>query len=318
MIITCDGSYVKDQEALNLIYEKYGYTSPSAERELICLAHTGNTAALKSYADLLFYHKIKCRGNYKKAFPLYCEAADVKFSEGSAKCGGTGDPHAYFPIGYYLTNYKCESVLKFCDTIDEIEHIGHDTRLELALDFALASLDYCKSPAAINLIGRIVGEKPELLDKLEGNLTAKDYFDEAAEGGYVYACNNLAAKEADLIVNGVDDVDSHINTFIHYLTISADRLEPYAANRLGLFYMIGEVRSSDGRKEYFRDYINIPFAKKYFQKATVYPDSNSAWAYFNLIKYFHKDYDTNLDLLNEHMDCIKELNPAVYDEAIEL
>jgi TPR repeat protein len=318
MNITCSGSYVKDQEALNLIYEKYGYTSPSAERELICLAHTGNTAALKSYADLLFYHKIKCRGNYKKAFPLYCSAADVVFEECSGKCGGGGDPHAYFPIGYYLTNYKKESVLKFCDTIDEIENIDPDDRLSMALDFALASLDYCKSPAAINLIGRIVGEKPELMDRLEGNTSAKDCFEEAAEGGYVYACNNLAAKEADLIVNGVDDVDAHINSFIHYLTISADRLEPYAANRLGLFYMIGEVRSSDGRKQYFRDYINVSFAKKYFQKATVYPDSNSAWAYFNLIKYFHKDYDTNLDLLNEHMDCIKELNPAVYNEAIEL
>ena len=82
--------------------------------------------------------------------------------------------------------------------------------------------------------------------------------------------------------------------------------------------MIGEIRSSDGREMYFRYYINTTFAKKYFQKATVYPDSNSAWAYLNLIKYFHKDYDTDIDLLNEHMDCIKELNPAVYDIAIEL
>ena len=318
MIITCDGSYVKAQEALNEIYEKYGYTSPSAERELICLAQTGNPAALRSYADLLFYHKINCRDNYRKAFPLYCRAADVTFAEGGAKCGGSGDPHAYFSIGYYLTNYKCESVLKKCKTIDEIESIVPDERLSYALDFALASLDYCKSPAAINLIGRIVSEKPELLTRLEGNNNAKDYFEEAAEGGYVYACNNLAAKEADLIVNGVDDVDSHINAFVHYLTISADRLEPYAANRLGLFYMIGEIRSSDGREMYFRDYINTTFAKKYFQKATVYPDSNSAWAYLNLIKYFHKDYDTDIDLLNEHMDCIKELNPAVYDIAIEL
>ena len=318
MIITCDGSYVKDQEALDIIYEKYGYTSPSAERELICLALSGNRAALRSYADLLFYRKIKCHSSYGKAFSLYLQAADVTLSANGGKCGGSGDPHAYFSIGYYLTNYKCESVLKKCETIDEIEAIDTDTRYELALDFALASLDYCKSPAAINLIGRITGERPSLLAKLEGNMSAEDYFEEAAEGGYVYACNNLAAKEADLIVNGCEDVDEHINSFVHYLTISADRLEPYAANRLGLFYMLGEIRSSDGRKEYFRDYINIPFAKKYFQKAIVYPDSNSAWAYFNLIKYFHKDYDTNLDLLNEHMECIRQLNPKVYDEAIEL
>ncbi len=318
MIITCNGSYVKDQDALNAIYEKYGYTSPSAERELICLAQTGNTAALKAYADLLFYHKIKCHNGYRKAFPLYLKAADVIFEGAGARCGGGGTPHAYFSIGYYLTNYKCESVLKNCETIDEIEDIPLDVRHSLALDFALASLDYCKSPAAINLIGRITGENPALLSKTDDSLTSKDYFEEAAEGGYVYACNNLAAKEADLIVEGVDDMDSHINTFIHYLTISADRLEPYAANRLGLFYMLGEVRSSSGKKAYFRDYINIPFAKKYFQKATVYPDSNSAWAYLNLIKYFHKDYDSNLELLNEHMDCIRELNPAVYDIAIEL
>ncbi len=318
MNITCSGSYVKDQETLNAIFDKYGYTSPSAERELICLAHTGNTAALKSYADLLFYHKINCRDNYKKAFPLYLQAADVTFYDNGAHCGGNGTPHAYFSIGYYLTNYKCESVLKNCSTIDEIEKLPKETRLQLALDFALASLDYCESPAAINLIGRIVSEDPSLVSRLESGKNAKDYFEEAAEGGYVYACNNLAAKEADLIVNGVDDIDSHINSFIHYLTISADRLEPYAANRLGLFYMIGEIRSSDGRTAVFRDYINISFAKKYFQKAIVYPDSNSAWAYFNLIKYFHKDYDTNIDLLNEHMECIKELNPQVYDVAIEL
>ena len=318
MNITCSGKYVKDREALDGIFDKYGYVSPSAERELICLATAGNTAALKSYADLLFYHKIKCRKCYSKAFPLYCRAADVAFSDGKITCGGDGNPHAYFSIGYYLTNYKCESVLKNCETIEEIESIKRQERLPLALDFALAALDYCNSPAAVNLIGRIVSEAPELLGRLEGNRSAGEYFEEAAENGYVYACNNLAAKEADIIVHGTDDLDIHVNNFIHYLTISADRYEPYAANRLGLFYMIGEIRSSFGDKVYLRDYINIPFAKKYFQKATVYPDSNSAWAYFNLIKYFHRDYDTDIDLMNEHMECIKELNPDVYDIAIEL
>ena len=142
MNITCSGTYTKDLEKLNEIFAKYGYASPSAERELICLALAGNTAALKSYADLLFYRKIKCRNNYTDAFPLYCKAADVVFSPQGAKCGGNGNPHAYFSIGYYLTNYKRESVLKKCATIDEIEALPMDTRLELALDFALASLDY--------------------------------------------------------------------------------------------------------------------------------------------------------------------------------
>ncbi len=319
MKITCNNTYKADETVLNeSVFERYGYSSPSSERETICLAFTGNRAAQKSYADLLFYRKVKCRNNYSKAFPLYCQAADIEFGEDGISCGGNGTPLAFYFIGYYLVNYKCESILKRCETIDEIERLTREERLELALDLAIATIRAVRSPAAVNLIGRIIKESPALADRLDEAMTSDECFEDAAEGGYVYACNNLAAKEADIIVRGTGDIDEHINSFIHYLTISADRYEPYAANRLGLFYMTGEVRSSSGDTVRLHDYINIPFAKKYFLKATVYPDANSAWAYFNLIKYFHKDYDTNIDLLNEHMDAIRELNPAVYDIAIEL
>ena len=319
MKITCNNTYKVDEQILNeTVFEKYGYSSPSSEREIICLALTGNKAALKSYADLLFYRKINCHDNYKKAFSLYCEAADITFDGFDITCTGDGTPLAYYVIGYYMVNYRCESILKRCETIDTIENLTREERLSLALDLAKATLSVCKSPAAVNLIGRVINEIPSLAEKLDEKVTAEECFELAAEEGYVYACNNLAAKEADMIVKGVGDISAHVNNFIHYMTISADRYEPYAANRLGLFYMIGEVRSSSGDTVRLHDYINIPFAKKYFTKATVYPDRNSAWAYFNLIKYFHKDYDSNIDLLNEHMDCIKELNPVVYDEAIEL
>ncbi len=319
MRIRCDNTYKADEQLLNeTVFERYGYSSPSAERETICLAFTGNKAALKSYADLLFYRKIPCRDNFKKAFPLYCRAAGIEFTDGGITCSGDGTPLAFYFIGYYLVNYRCESILKKCEKIDEIESLTREERLELALDLAVATIRCVRSPAAVNLIGRIINEVPSLSSKLDEEMTSEECFEDAAEGGYVYACNNLAAKEADMIVRGSDDTDSHVNSFVHYLTISADRYEPYAANRLGLFYMTGEVRSSSGDTVHLHEYINIPFAKKYFLKATVYPDANSAWAYFNLIKYFHKDYDSNIDLLNEHMDCIKELNPAVYDVAIEL
>ena len=145
----------------------------------------------------------------------------------------------------------------------------------------------------------------------------------AAREGYVYACNNLAAKEAERIVSLGNtspedpDIEEHILKYTDYLKLSADKYEPYAANRLGLFYLNGEIKSSSG-KIARRDHINFPLAKEYFKKATVYPDANSAWAFFNLIRYFHKDYEKNLDLLNEHMEYIKELNPEVYDLAIEL
>ncbi len=82
--------------------------------------------------------------------------------------------------------------------------------------------------------------------------------------------------------------------------------------------MTGEIHASDGGCAISHSHINRSLAREYFLKATKYPDSNSAWAFYNLIKYFHKDYDNNIELMNEHMDCIKQLNPRVYDLAIEL
>ncbi len=175
-------------------------------------------------------------------------------------------------------------------------------------------------------------------------LVANDYFVKAAECGYVYACNNLATREisslliladaykaesntnpssnqvTDSITDQItDQITEHIKNYIHYLTIAADRFEPYAANRLGLFYLHGEIKvPGESHTLYYRDYCNVQLAKEYFTKATIHPDINSAWAYFNLIKYFPKDYNANIDLLNEHMEYIKQLNPDVYDIAIEL
>ena len=269
MKITCNNTYKADEEILNEnVFEKYGYCSPSSEREIICLAASGNKAAQKSYADLLFYRKIPCRGNYGKAFPLYLEAAGISFGENGIECTGDGTPLAFYVIGYYLVNYKCESILKKCETIDVIEKLTRQERLSLAMDLAIATLRSCKSPAAVNLIGRIIKECPSLADKLDENASADDYFEDAAENGYVYACNNLAAKEADLIVKGEGDVSFHVNEFVHYLTISADRYEPYAANRLGLFYMTGEIRSSSGDKVFLHDQINISRRLRYIPMST--------------------------------------------------
>ena len=181
--ITCNNTYKADEQILNeTVFEKYGYSSPSSEREIICLALTGNKAALKSYADLLFYKKINCRENYKKAFPLYCQAAGITFEGADIKCTGDGTPLAYYVIGYYLVNYRTESILKRCEAIDVIEDLTREERLSLALDLAVATLSACKSPAAVNLIGRIINEIPSLADRLDEPATAGEYFEQAAEG----------------------------------------------------------------------------------------------------------------------------------------
>lgn len=175
---------------------------------------------------------------------------------------------------------------------------------------------------------------------------SEEYFIEAAKGGYVFACNNMAAREAEKIVQlyfeagnsgnadknstenidkissensvkSLDEMREHISRYIDYLKTSAEKYEPYAANRLGLFYITGEITGSAG-KAVFREYVDFPTAKRYFKLATHYPDANSAWAYMNLMKYFYKDYEKDIDMMNEHMEYIKKLNPAVYDIAMEL
>jgi TPR repeat protein len=249
-------------------------------------------------------------------------------------------------VGYYLVNYKRESALADCETIDIIEEMSKFKRLALALELAVSCLKYVNVPAAYNLAGRIlekagherevfeaisgvikecvsgksleglgeVGECSEIKDCLE---LARLFFKAASDKAYVYACNNMAVAVAEKIVWGDRNDKENVDRYAEYLRLAADRYEPYAANRLGLFYACGEVRCSDGAVN-LREYVDMPKAKEYFLKATRYPDANSAWAYFNLIKYFHKDYIKDIDLLGKHMDEIKRLNPEVYDLAMEL
>ena len=139
------------------------------------------------------------------------------------------------------------------------------------------------APGAVNLIGRILYEiadnaelyeelKEDVSEILEGRFFDKIAFEvgelrsaedcksaaegflvKAAEEGYVYACNSLAAREADRIVKLSEDdktmLDEYILNYICFLKLAADRFEPYAANRLGLFYMTGEITSGDKKKD---------------------------------------------------------------------
>ncbi|MCR5357548.1 MAG: hypothetical protein K6E63_09140 [Lachnospiraceae bacterium] len=351
----CDESYKADmKEYMEKIVEKYGISSQSAEREIMCMADMGNKVAAKLYADMVFYHKILRRNPYKEAFSLYLRSADIKISDnGSFISGVKSYPLSFWNIGYYLVNYRKASFLEKCESIDIIDKMPYNERLKAALELSAACITYTDAPGAINLIGRILLEAGSADDKFSalkpviqrciaerefdrislrtGDINcmedclreANNFFTVAAAAGYVYACNNLAAGEAGNIVRldsqGADkeEIEEAVERYKEYLRLSADKYEPYAANRLGLFYMTGEIEA-DGHKVTYRDKIDQALAKEYFKKATQYPDANSAWAFFNLIKYFHKDYDTNIELMNEHMDYIRMLNEKVYDIAMEL
>ncbi len=364
----CNGRYEDDLKEYNeKILEKYGVTGQASEREMMCMADEGNTVALKLYADMIFYKKILRKNYYRDAFELYMKAAGMTVDEeGNWECSGDSYPLSFWGIGYYLVNYKRESVLKNCETIEIIENMTLGERMKLALQMAVHCLDFESAAGAINLVGRILYEaskNEELFNILQPVIQknvidhefvevefeisecnsmkdaaelAETFFISAAQEGYVFACNSLASKEAGRIISMKkeydkasagkaeeensklpEDISESIMNYICFLKLAADKYEPYAANRLGLFYATGEIISGED-KVAFRDYIDYSLAKEYFLKATVYPDSNSAWAYFNLMKFFPKMYDRDIELMNEHMDYIKVLNPKVYDDAMEL
>ena len=354
-LVSISGSYENDmREYTEGVLAKYGVSSKSAEREIICMAESGNAVAKNFYADLVYNQKILRKRPFRDAFYLYMDSAgiDVDFL-GEWNSDGTAYPMAFWSVGYYLVNYKRGAALKICENIPEIDILTLEKRLAMALELAVACIDHEAVPGAINLVGRILQEASEsdemfsalgpVINKvLEGRTftgisesivhiesrekcaeISESFFVSAAQEGYVYACNSLAAREAERIVIAVnsgaknEEVTENIINYICYLKIAADRLEPYAANRLGLFYINGEIKSGE-KSAVFREYVDHSLAYEYFKKATIYPDSNSAWAYLNLMKYFHKDYDVDIDLMNEHMDYIKMLSKEVYDIAMDL
>ncbi len=350
----CDGTYNEDMnEYTEAVLKKYGVSSRSAEREIMILAKAGNTVALKLYGDMIFYKRVARKKPYRDAFSMYLKSAGITVDEsGMWKVSRRAYPLAYWTVAFCLVNYRRGSFLLKSETIDIIEDMTVPERLSMAIELAASCLDHAVVPGTVNLIGRILYEasgSEKLYDELRDTIreyisdrtfenislktgscdsevtlrdAAEEFFKAAANEGYVYAANNLAVREADNISGMPEDADKDeitrsVERYIGYLKMSADRFEPYAANRLGLFYMTGEIKGRGGCS-YHRECTDSTLAKEYFNKATVCPDVNSAWAYFNLIKYFHKDYDNDIEHMNEHMDCIKELNPHVYGLAMEL
>ncbi len=349
----CDGSYGEDlRRYTEEVVLKYGVSSPNALREIRCMADEGNTVAEKLYADLVFYRKLLRKYPYREAFSLYLKSSGITVSEDETwTTNGAAYPLSFWMLGTYLVDYRRGSSLMKCEKISAIDDMPLPQRFLTALELAVSCIGYVNAPGAVNLIGRILQEasgseelfsllqpviREQILGKTFPEFTmdmlpcgkaadcadiAERFFAEAVREGYVYACNNLAAREAERIAGlGADEEDQRkecIRRYLGYLKLSADKYEPYAANRLGLYYVTGEIAASTG-KMVFREDINFALAKEYFLKATVYPDANSAWAFFNLIKYFQKDFDQDIEKMNEYMDAIRELNPEVYDLAMEL
>ena len=162
MYFTTNGKYKDDlKEYSEQILEKYGVSSESAEREIMCLADSGNTVACKLYADLIYYKKVLRKNFYRDAFELYLKSAGITVNEFGWMCSGNSYPLSFWTIGYYLINYKRESSLLNCETIDIIEEMSLEERFTIALKLAVTTVDHIPAAGAVNLIGRILFEISE-------------------------------------------------------------------------------------------------------------------------------------------------------------
>ena len=292
---------------------KYGVTSEPGIRAIIELAETNNIFALYEYADMLYYGKINGQiRNLELAIQIYNKAAGINVVTGAIE--SACHPLALWTLAYIYFNYhRKKNELENCETIPYIEMLSIEQRIEKSIIYAQASMDIIDSVAAANVLGRIAQVAPYYLKEKYNLQTADYYFNHSAAGGYIYAFNNLANIELHKIFFDEDNKAKHLKSFIDYLYASAKRYEPWAATTLGRFYLNGIVtlkgeNSQDDLTTNFPSFINKDKAKECFKLATNYfNDSNSAWAYENLITNFPEDYTSNIDLLKKHVLRIKEL-----------
>ena len=152
----------------------------------------------------------------------------------------------------------------------------------------------------------------EAAKKDAGLKSAIDYFQNAAEQNYIYAYANLANIYLENIFDDPEHQTEHMDKYILTLKKQADQYEPWAANKLGLFYLNGEIESrKTGKKLVFSDYIDRNRSFLFFSQATSYfNDTNSGWAYANMIINFPKKYigDEDLSTLKQHLERLKSIN----------
>lgn len=108
---------------------------------------------------------------------------------------------------------------------------------------AKLSYDYgCQ--AAANLLGKIVDAPEKKFPASRKGMfkyaTSKKFYKESADGGYVYGCNNYAK----CCIDEARNADGHkkielLREATHYLSKSAELGNPWASNKLGVYYLKG-------------------------------------------------------------------------------
>ncbi len=311
-------NYTNDMhEFNNEVVKLYGVTSKPAIRAIISLStrEKPNIVALYELADMFYYgNQNGIKQDIPRAYSLYEKLAGI-----GSKSTDINDevchPLALWSIAYILLNYHRAAELKTCDSIPQIDQMDSENklkRIELALRYADVARGFMTNEGpALNILGKIAlldeDEFPGITE-IRTSYELKDadhYFAKAAEAGYVYSLNNLGLKEIDMIFSDPDHRNEHITKSFEYLSASASKYETWAGVELGEIYRTGTftrrkniIGPKTGEIYHSDTLVDNEKAIKYYKTAVEYMlDTNSAWAYYNLITYYPSIYQDNMDEL---------------------
>ena len=307
---------------------KYGVTSKPGVREIINLAkrNSPNLFALYEYADMLYYGSLYGpKQDIPKAFGYYKDLVlDDSFTH----------PLALWTLAYIYLNYHREKTeLINCPVIPDIESLDKLGRIKQSFLYAQRSYSYTQNPAALNLMGKISqlteSEIPgiERFKKIHNIKTAEEYYELAAEAGYLYSYGNLAKIYLDKIFSEPNNEKEHLDKYLSVLKIQADKYDPWACNRLGNFYFYGGLTNPEtGMILQFSDYPSSEETAYLYYRLAIdhYCDKNSGWAYANLLlnlphKLSEDDIKSYIKELPktknyEAMDKVERQLPQIYSK----
>lgn len=289
----------------------YGVSGNPGMYQLYSMAkrNVPNIIALYECGELEYYGKGPSgKVNYQKAYEFY---------EKTRECNSE-HPLATWSIAYMKFCYSQEKAAnnpEYRVTEFEEELCGGKRAYswyDSILLNAQSSYNY-GCAAAANLLGKIVDasdeEFPVSRRGIFKSVSSKKLYKESADGGYVYGCNNYAnicVHEAEKSVNNEEKKQLYKEAMI-YLEKSANLGNPWAANKVGLFYFNGIKIGNETIVER-----ELDKAYKLFEYACIMTHAeNYYWPFINICKFYWLNPESDKYMIVSKADICNEINNAL-------
>lgn len=297
----------------NKITLMYGVSGNPGMYQLYSMAERDepNIIALYECGELEYYGKGPSgKVNYQKAYEFY---------EKTMECNAE-HPLATWSIAYMMFHYSKEKADKNPEyRVQEFEEELCNGKKRSWYESILLNVQSSYNygcAAAANLLGKIVDasdeEFPISRRGMYKNKSAKELYKESADGGYVYGCNNYASKcikEANAITDTkkISEKKELLREAIYYLEKSACLGNPWAANKMGTYYVEGFSVDEEVLVEK-----NVERAYRLFEYACVMVHAeNYFWPLINICNYFWLNKESEKYLIVPKERIIKELKEAL-------